>query len=257
MLRVGLIAFSNANPLFYALKEKKVPCNVELIEDHPVAINRLLKEGSLDIALISSAEFLQHRSEYIMLSNLGVAATGPIMSVRLFYKTDPLSLEGSTVLVPPISKTSVRLLQCLAQYFWKVQVNFTTFTCLPEELLDQEYPFLLIGDDCLRLWEKKCIKSIDLGEAWNDATNKSFVYSLIGTRVSSFKNSPEEIVSFHADLEKSFQWGMQHVPEIVDYSAKMSHCSRSSMEQYLYRLEHNLCSKHFHGLNYYATLEVS
>ncbi len=256
MIKVGVINYVNANPLFYALKAKKVPCMAELTYGNPLQIIELFRKGEVDIALISSAEFLHNRSQYVLLSSLGVASTGPIFSVRLFYKNDPLSLDGKTVLIPPISTTSVRLLTCLSKNFWKVNPLFETYTCSIENLFEQPHPFLLIGDDCLKQVKRKDINSLDLGEAWHNATNKSLIYSLVATRVDFFKKCPDEVVAFHNDLDESFSWACAHLDEVIEDSLQSCPCSKRILQKYFRLLEHKLSSKHFQGLNYYSNLEA-
>jgi chorismate dehydratase len=256
VIKVGVINYVNANPLFYALKAKKVPCSAELTHGNPLQINDLLHKGELDIALISSAEFLAHRSKYVLLSDLGVASTGAILSVRLFYKNDPLSLDRMTVLIPLISTTSVRLLTCLSKNFWKVRPLFQPYTCPIENLFEQHLPFLLIGDDCLKHVNRKDISSLDLGEAWHNATNKSLIYSLVSTRVDFFRKNPDKVVTFHNELEESFKWARTHEEEVIESSLLSCPCSKDTLLKYFRTLEHRLTSKHFQGLNYYSKLEV-
>jgi len=256
MLKVGVINFVNANPLFFPLRTKKITCSAELVFGNPLQINEQFRNGALDIALISSAEFLAHHSKYILLSDLGVASTGPIFSVRLFYKNDLLSLDGRTVLIPPMSSTSTRLLSCLSTYFWKARPDFQTYTCAIDPLFEQPHPFLLIGDDCLKHVERKDINSLDLGEAWYTATNKSLIFSLVATRVDVFKKSPREVAIFHGELDESFKWTSSHQDEIIKDSQAKCNCSETTLQHYFNIMEHRLTSKHFQGLNYYANLEV-
>lgn len=49
------------------------------------SINEHLNTGAVDIALISSTHFLENRYRYILLSDLGIAATHSFPSVRLFF----------------------------------------------------------------------------------------------------------------------------------------------------------------------------
>jgi chorismate dehydratase len=255
MLNVGIINFVNAHPLFYALRMGKVSSFVNFVFGDPLYINEQLRNGSCDIALISSAEFLKNQSKYLLLSDLGVASTGPIFSVRLFYKEDPLCLDESTVLVPPSSTTSVRLLRCLSSHFWKVQPEIQLFTSPVESLFEQACPFLLIGDDCLRYVDRTDVQSLDLGEAWNTATENSLIYSLVATRVESFKKNPSAVAQFHEALEQSFQWGENNRTEIIDHIHKTENLPKKTLDLYFNVLEHRLISKHFQGLSYYSQLE--
>jgi chorismate dehydratase len=256
MIRVGVIHSSNAFPLFHAIQEKIIPNDASLILGSPVEINALLNRGKVDIAMISSGDFLNNRYSYILLSDLGIAATEAAISVRLFFKGLTPKLHKSTVYIPALSPTSAQLLKALSTYFWKVAPIFKEFTGNPRALFDQNAPFLLIGDSCLEHHDMPSHASIDMAQAWHDATRKSFIFAVVATRNDAFQRTPQEVIHFHRLLEDSFQWARNNTDVIVKRATQKTKCSAAFMQQYYSTIEYRLMSKHFHGLDYFSSLGV-
>lgn len=255
MIRVGVLYFSNAFPLFHAIQEKIIPNNVSLIWGGPVEVNTMLKRGDVDIAMISSVDFINNRYSYILLSDLGIAATSQIMSIRLFFKGESPNLHKSTIYVPALSATSAHLLKAMCKYFWKVEPTFAEFSCSPKALFCQDQPFLLIGDSCLEHHDNKSHSSIDIAQAWNDATRKSFIFAVIATRNDAFMHASDEIIEFHRLLEDSYQWAKKNTGVIVKRAVQKTKCSEMFMHRYYSTVEYRLMSKHFHGLDYFSGLK--
>lgn len=100
MLKVGALHYTNAYPLFFALQNKIIPNDLRISWGSPVEINDMLNSGAVDVAMISSVDFLNHRFSYILLSDLGIAGTEQIVSVRLFFKGKTLKLHQSPLFCP-------------------------------------------------------------------------------------------------------------------------------------------------------------
>jgi chorismate dehydratase len=256
MIKVGALNFSNAIPLFFAIQEKIIPNEVQLVWGAPVEINAMLGRGEVDIAMISSVDFLTNRFSYILLSDLGIAATERIISIRLFFKGNAPKLHKSTVYIPALSATSVYLLKSLCANFWKVSPVFKEFSCQPKELFSQDDPFLLIGDSCLRYHDWPTHNSIDIAQAWHDATKKSFIFAVVATRNDAFQREPNEIRDFHRLLEDSYLWARNNIDVIVKRAVQKTKRSEPFMYKYYSTIEYRLMSKHFHGLDYFFGLGV-
>jgi chorismate dehydratase len=257
MIKVGVLHFANAFPLFHAIQEKVIPNDIALHWGSPTEINSMLSNGDVDIAMISSSDFLMNRYSYILLSDLGIAATKQVMSIRLFFKGNAPALHKATVYVPGLSATSSHLLKTLCTHFWKVSPQFLEFSCPPISLFDQESPFLLIGDSCLEHHDLPSHTSIDMAQAWHDATKKSFIFAVIATRNDAFSRASNEVISFHRLLEESYRWSLKNRKEIVKRAAQKTKCSESFLHTYYDTIEYRLMSKHFHGLDYFSGLGVN
>ncbi|MCL4552649.1 MAG: menaquinone biosynthesis protein, partial [Candidatus Marsarchaeota archaeon] len=212
--------------------------------------------GQVDIALISSEEFLKNRYRYTLLSDLGIATSKAIMSVRLFFKGPSLLLDKRPVYLPTMSSTSSKLLKVLCKYFWKVQPLFVPSAATPEMLFEQTDPFLLIGDPALVHRNTPNFLSIDLAEAWVEATNRSMVFALVATNNEALKTKPEQVMSFHRVLEQSYAWGKEQFSTIVEAGAKKTGLDPQEIEASYKSIEYRLNPKHFCGLELFSTLEA-
>ena len=223
---------------------------------NPKESNDLLRNGEVDIALISSEEFLKNRYRYTLLSDLGIATSKSIMSVRLFFKGPSLLLDKRPVYIPTMSSTSSKLVKVLCKYFWKVQPIFVPTAATPEKLFEQTDPFLLIGDAALVYRNTPNFLSIDLAEAWFEATNRSMVFAVVATRNEALKTKPDKVMAFHRALEQSFAWGKEQFAAIVEAGAKKTGLDPKEMEAYYKTIDYRLNPQHFYGLELFSTLEA-
>jgi predicted solute-binding protein len=72
-LRIGCVKYLNARPLIYGWSGA-----VEF--DHPAALCRKLERGDLDVALVSSLEFLR-RPIYQIVDGVSISSRGGVYSV--------------------------------------------------------------------------------------------------------------------------------------------------------------------------------
>ena len=103
MLRIGCVKYLNARPLIYGWSGA-----VDF--DHPAALCRKLEHGDLDVALVSSLEYLR-RPIYRIVDGVSISAHGAVYSVIVAHNED-LS-RAQEIDIDPASETSVALLRCL------------------------------------------------------------------------------------------------------------------------------------------------
>ena len=239
-MRVGVIQFSNALPLFYALCRGIVPNDIQFVYGPPVTINAALRNGDVDAALIGSEEYLSSSRLYLPFLPYGVASTDQIMSVRLFWNRSIQELEGRTVFVPAISSTSVRLLKILCSEFWHVRPQFKAFRGDPR-LFCADNPVLVIGDQCIRLLPRP---SIDLATSWYAATKKKFIFSLVAARKDIHSSQLDE---FQCLLDQSYRWGEANRPAIIRHAQRRTLCRRNLLRVYYDIIQHRLTDEHKEG----------
>ena len=163
-LRIGCVQYLNARPLIHGW-----PGKVYL--DTPAPLCRELSSGRLDIALVSSFEFLRNRI-YGIVDGVSIASAGPVYSVVVAYRGrlgDVRQIEAD-----PASQTSVNLLRCaLAE-------EGSNASLVPSlEAGDEQGAHLLIGDRAIRFRQQHPEWNFwDLGEAWQKLTKLPFVYAL-------------------------------------------------------------------------------
>ena len=106
-LRVGRISFANMAPAFFDLS------GVDIVEvpGVPTTLNRMLLDGEIDVAPMSSIEYARNAGKLRLLPQLCVSAEGAIDSIQLITRK-PLD-QVKVVAVTPESATSVVLTKVL------------------------------------------------------------------------------------------------------------------------------------------------
>ncbi len=102
-LRVGCVKYLNARPLISGWQGR-----VEF--DHPSALCRRLAKGELDVALVSSFEFLRNPI-YQIVDDVSISSDGPVYSVVVAHRGAISEVEE--IELDPASETSANLLRCL------------------------------------------------------------------------------------------------------------------------------------------------
>ncbi len=168
-LRLGCVQYLNAQPLIYGW-----PGAVEFGD--PATLCRKLANGGLDVAFVSSFEFLSNPI-YTIVDDVAIASDGPVYSVVLVHGGTLLEIQE--IVLDPASLTSVNLLRCLlaerglTPRFVAPQAN-TTETVTPARAR------LLIGDQAIRFRDRHAndYSFWDLGAEWKEATGLPLVFAL-------------------------------------------------------------------------------
>ena len=164
-LRLGCVKYLNARPLIH---DWDGPVQF----DHPSVLCRLLAQGDLDVALVSSFEYLRNPS-YSVVDGVAIASDGQVFSVVLAHEGPIEQLRE--IVVDPASETSVNLLRCLLGERGQDMPKFVT-----DGAITRERARLLIGDQALRFRHDFGDRHqfFDLGAAWKNFSGLPFVYAL-------------------------------------------------------------------------------
>ena len=85
-LRIGAVNYLNSKPLIEGLAE--LAPEAELMLDYPSRLADRLSAGTLDVALVPSIACLLE-PDYEVVSDACVAARGPVLSVKLYFRKPP------------------------------------------------------------------------------------------------------------------------------------------------------------------------
>ena len=169
LIRIGCVKYLNARPLIYEWPG-------EVVFDHPNKLCQQLAEGMLDVALVSSFEFLRNPI-YVLVDGICVSSHGPVYSVFLAYagKLD----EIDEIEVDPASQTAVNLLRCLLAEAG-LRPKLVARTPLIQRAVTPRLAKFFIGDQAIRYREgsEAALRFWDLGEEWEKLTHLPFVYAL-------------------------------------------------------------------------------
>jgi len=179
-LRVGAVSYLNTRPLVHGLAARGLDVHYDL----PSRLADRLSDATLDVALIPSIELFRapgHR----LVSDACIGCRGPVMSVKLFFRTPPRTV--ASLAVDEGSRTSAALARILLAHRHD---RFPEVTILPigATLADTDADaVLLIGDRALGpgpatvgggsvqlVW--------DLGDEWCRWTGLPFVFAVWAAR---------------------------------------------------------------------------
>lgn len=169
LLRIGCVKYLNARPLIYGWPG-------EVVFDHPSALCERLAAGQLDVALVSSFEFLRN-PVYTLVDGVAIASHGPVHSVFVAHAGELSEIEE--IEVDPASQTSVNLLRCLMAEKGMTP-KFVIRSRLIQRALTPRLAKFFIGDQAIRFRDESAgtFQFWDLAEEWQKRTQLPFVYAL-------------------------------------------------------------------------------
>jgi chorismate dehydratase len=182
-------------PVFYRLDY-----DVDEVVGVPTELNRMLLDGEVDVAPISSIAYARNAEQLRLLPRLCVSSEGAVDSIQLVTKL-PLALVRS-VAVTPESATSVVLTKVLLPHAEHVAL---------EEPADAT---LLIGDEALRSAFEDPTPHYDLGKLWLERTGLPMVFAVWA--------APEHLAHELVDLEHALVSSVKRArsePELLAYEA--------------------------------------
>jgi chorismate dehydratase len=172
-VRLGAVDYLNARPLVYGLEMRNILFSLRF--DVPSKCAALLHEGSIDVGMIPSIEYLRGHG-YLIVPGIGVVSDGPVASVALF-STKPL-VQIRSIAADTSSRTSTGLLRVLCVERFGIDPRFHPMAPDPAAMLGRCDAALLIGDPALFLdHEALGVLKIDLGEEWTSMTELPFVWA--------------------------------------------------------------------------------
>jgi predicted solute-binding protein len=165
-LRIGCVKYLNARPLIHGW-------DGPVLFDHPAVLCTQLARNELDLALVSSFEFLRNPI-YRIVDQVAICSAGPVYSVFVAHHGEISEIEEMEL--DPASATSVNLLRCLLAELKLAPDLIPTST---SEVTNRRAR-LIIGDQAIRFRKKheQEFHFWDLGEQWARLVDLPFVYAL-------------------------------------------------------------------------------
>lgn len=254
-LRIGRINYANMFPIFYML-EHGCDCSAyRFIEGVPSELNRLLREGEIDISPSSSIEYLRHKDMYTILDGHSISSFGPIGSILLF-STRPLeTLGGSTILTSSQSETSVVLLDIILKKFYSIECILKPSNNSFSKALEYYPAYLLIGDDALKAvsgcklqvaGNNSKLYVYDLGNIWYQHTGLPFVFALWIARKDS--ETKMLIGKFRMDLSKAKDAALKNLKTIAREFYLTNIIAEDEIVSYWEGISYDLNNEHKKGL---------
>jgi predicted solute-binding protein len=172
-VRIGCVKYLNARPLI-----RGWPGSVEF--DHPSTLCKRLANSELDVALVSSVEFLRNPI-YRIVDGVSISSDGPVYSVVVAHRGEISDIDE--IELDPASETAANLLRCLvAEVGFNARLVQRNTGVSPAVVKSGSAARaqLLIGDQAIRFRESHAdeFQFWDLGEQWKKRFGLPFVYAL-------------------------------------------------------------------------------
>jgi len=252
MLRIGCVKYLNARPLIYGWEG-------DVNFDHPSALCHKLAAGNLDVALVSSFEFLRNPI-YRIVDDVSISSDGPVYSVVVAHRDEIAAIEE--IELDPASETSQNLLRCLIAERGvnpRLVQRDTAAWLGAMELNASHRAQLLIGDQAIRFRQLYAneFSFWDLGEHWQKLVGLPFVYALWLIRPEV--TDPEQIANRLRALRDENLAHLDHVIEDAvargDDLGQWKAVSREFLSRYyLEHLRFRFGKKEKEGLRVFADL---
>ncbi len=270
-LRIGRINYANLFPIFYML-EHRCDCSAySFIEGVPSELNRLLRDGEIDISPSSSIEYLRHKDMYTILDGHSISSFGPIGSILLFSTRPIETLRGSTILTSSQSETSVVLLDIILKKFYSIDCILKPSNNSFSKAFEYYPAYLLIGDDAMKAEKKvrssesrvrgKTLNSklntqnselfvYDLGDLWHKNTGLPFVFALWIARKDS--ETKMLLAKFRSDLSKAKDAALKNLKVMAGESDLITTMSEDEIVSYWAGISYDLDNEHKKGLELFS-----
>jgi len=269
-LRIGKIPYANLFPFFYYLENQCDNSFYRFIEGHPSKLNRLLREGMIDISPSSSIEYLKNKDMYSIIPFLSVSSEGRIDSILLFSKYPLKELNNKTIALSSDSDTSVIMLKIILKEFEGLWCRFNTVNYRGINApLATSSAVLLIGDRAMKearklkqqttdnrlhkekssiVNRKSSIHIYDLGELWHKHTGLPFVFALWIVKKDTLTKKGALIKRLALDLHNAKQYASKNLWLIADSASQRQWLSKRELIDYWKNISFDLTEKHLEGL---------
>lgn len=256
-LKIGRINYLNLFPIFKGL-ERNREVVYEMIDGVPSRLNRLLREGDLDISPSSSIEYLRNMQMYEIIEGHSISSIGPIGSILLFSIKPIEELDREVILTSSQSETSVALLDIILRRFYGHQVKLIpSDISLPEDFLSSPAS-LLIGDDALiarkKLRDLSPLYVYDLGDIWFRETGLPFVFALWIVRKDSIRGKGKEVEAFKRALERAKLEALDNLDDLASQTYLSDILSKEEIVSYWRQISFDLGKEHLKGLELFGSM---
>ena len=174
-VRVGAVQYLNTRPLVHGLSKPGIALEYDL----PSRLADRLASGELDVALVPSIEFFRGDG-YRLVSDACIGCRGPVMSVKLCFRTRPDRVDS--LAVDEGSRTSVALARILLAERCGIAPRLEILPIGSDAADTAADAVLLIGDRALTPPRGAFQVVWDLGDEWCRWTGLPFVFAVWAAR---------------------------------------------------------------------------
>jgi len=197
-LRLGAVQYLNTRPLVHGLSQAGLDVRFDL----PSRLADQLAAGRLDVALIPTVELFRGDG-YRVVSDACIACRGPVMSVKLFFRTAVHRV--TTLAVDEGSRTSAALARILLAERFGIRPRIETLPIGSGLGDSQADAVLLIGDRAIGRGTDGGAFQLawDLGDEWCRWTGLPFVFAVWAARRGTFTAGLDRILAAARDAGRA------------------------------------------------------
>lgn len=216
-LRVGKIRYHNTLPFYHGLAPllEETGWELEWVSGTPVQINQKMRSGEIDLAPISSLEYLNHPDQYLLLPDLCIGSRDFSASVLLLSKVPVEGLNGASISISEESLSAATLLKILLKFKYRFENSFHVMPSNPAQMLARSQACLVIGDEGLFYRPKAFLYKTDLSELWWDWLAQPFCFSVWAVRKSYYEEHTGEVSRFHEKLKFNLEKNLQDIEKLL------------------------------------------
>jgi predicted solute-binding protein len=205
-----------------------------------------VERGAIDVGLVPVAEIARQGLEIV--PSVGITCLGPVRSILLFSKVP--WREVRTLAADLSSRTSVQLARVILRERFGADPQTTRQEPKLEAMLARADAALVIGDPALVLNPDSLpFAWLDLGQEWFNLTGLPMVFAAWSGKPGLPLGKLAEITA------RSYQFGRDHLDEIVDSEYSRRGVTRELAKQYLTRyIRFELGSEELEGLGTFFRL---
>jgi chorismate dehydratase len=208
-IKISAVSYLNSKPFIYGIENSDIQKEIDLQLDVPAECAAKLLEDKVDIGLVPVA-VLPEMEEYHIISDYCIGADGEVASVVLLSEV-PLN-EIKTILLDNQSRTSVELVQILANKFWNIQPVWQDAEEKYETLIAGTTAGVVIGDRTFTL-KNKFKYVYDLAAEWKKFTSLPFVFACW---VANKKLPADFIQRFNTALKNGLEAKSEVIKQYTD-----------------------------------------
>jgi len=256
-VKLGHIKYINSYPIFYTILKERESLPFDLISDVPTRLNNMMREGMLDVSLISSFEYVAAPGKYLIYKDFCLASTGYVNSVLLISKKDIEELNGANIGVSSSSATCANLIKIILKEFYGFSNEFYQISYRKgfDIFLKNSDAILLIGDEALKFIDHDKYKVYDLSHLWNEKTGYPVVFAIIAINIESAKIHESTLELIFKKFRESYEIFKNHPEEIAEFSRRNSKLA-INFTKYFSNIEYTFSAELKEGLiHYYRMLE--
>jgi len=208
-MKISAVSYINTLPFIYGLQHSPIINKIDLSIDYPAQCASKLINNQVDIGLIPVAVLPQIPNSRI-ISDYCIGADGKVNSVFLFSNV-PINEIEKTYLDYQ-SRTSISLMQILAEKHWKIKVEWLKAEIGYESKISEKTAGVVIGDRTFAI-KQNFQYAYDLAEEWKQMTNLPFVFATW----TANKNISQTFVN---QFNTALKIGVKNIDDVLNFYKK-------------------------------------